>query len=431
MSAKHYFQARIRFLAVLSASGALAQVSCGGSTDSDGAGGTSGSGGQASGGTPATGGSVASGGVTSTGGTPSTGGTAGTPSCDFGNAQQLCYSLQFLEDQLNHPGPWGGDAPGPEDAGPPIKLTECPSHDLVQSDCCNPAVSGPTKQGELCCYVFCEGGCCGRAFVIDGDTRLAELVERDDWFALPVDSSALDLDDTTRAALAQIWREDARMEHASVASFARFTLELLALGAPADLVEGAQRAALDEVEHARLCFALASRLGGSALGPGSLDVSGSGNARGLADAAAAALVEGAIGETVAAMLAHEQLAGATDPGVRRALQRIAGDEETHAELGWRFARWALAQGGATVRAALARAAAEALRHPPRPVAPRDVDSVAWRAYGRLSQDAAARVVERTMREVIEPCLATLLEESGPSPRPDVSSVSGPERRARA
>jgi hypothetical protein len=411
MAAKHYFRARIRFLAVLSASGALAQVSCGGSTDSDGAGGSSGGGGQATGGTPASGGSVASGGVTASGGAPNTGGTAGQPSCNFGQAKQLCYSLQFLENQLNNGGPWGGDAPEPEDAGPPIKLTECPAYDQVQSDCCNPAVSGPEKQGELCCYVFCEGGCCGRAFVVDGVTRLAEVVGRGDWLELSVDQAAMDLDEATRAALAVAWRQDARMEHASVASFARFTLELLSLAAPADLVVSAQRAALDEVEHARLCFGLASRFAGSALGPAGLDVSGAGDRRSLADAAVAALVEGAIGETVAAMLARAQLAGATDAEVRRALVRIAVDEENHAELGWRFVCWALAQGGAPVRAALSRAAIEALKHPPLPIAPADVEPASWRAFGRLSRGESERVVGQTMREVIEPCLAALLSEA--------------------
>jgi hypothetical protein len=47
------------------------------------------------------------------------------------------------------------------------------------------------------------------------------------------------------------------MEHASVAAFARFTLDLLALGAPADLVQSAQQALGDEIAHAELCFGLA------------------------------------------------------------------------------------------------------------------------------------------------------------------------------
>ena len=37
----------------------------------------------------------------------------------------------------------------------------------------------------------------------------------------------------TRAALGRAWRSDGRMEHASVASFARFTLAMMAMGARA------------------------------------------------------------------------------------------------------------------------------------------------------------------------------------------------------
>jgi hypothetical protein len=55
------------------------------------------------------------------------------------------------------------------------------------------------------------------------------------------------------------WLRDALAEHASVGAFSAFNLSLLALGAPADLVRGGAAAALDEVFHAKACFALASR----------------------------------------------------------------------------------------------------------------------------------------------------------------------------
>jgi hypothetical protein len=48
---------------------------------------------------------------------------------------------------------------------------------------------------------------------------------------------------TCRKAPRALWR--ALFQHASVASFARFSLELLALGAPPDLVAAAHAAALD------------------------------------------------------------------------------------------------------------------------------------------------------------------------------------------
>jgi hypothetical protein len=98
------------------------------------------------------------------------------------------------------------------------------------------------------------------------------------------------------------WSSDARMEHASIASFARATLELLAVGAPPALVSATQAASLDEVEHARLCFALASRYSGKELGPGPLAVVGPRSAD-LVRLACDVFVEGCVGETIAALAA--------------------------------------------------------------------------------------------------------------------------------
>lgn len=95
----------------------------------------------------------------------------------------------------------------------------------------------------------------GRPFRVAGHARVADAVVRADWAevlaALVVPPGPL------RDAVVKAWTTAARAEHASVASFARFTLQLLHLGAPADLVADAQQAALDEVRHARLCFGVA------------------------------------------------------------------------------------------------------------------------------------------------------------------------------
>src|SRR5262249_45609125 len=113
-----------------------------------------------------------------------------------------------------------------------------------------------------------------------------------------------------RAALAAAWARDALLEHASGASFARFSLALLAGGAPADLVALAHEAALDEIEHARLCFALASRYAGEEIAPGPFPLGGEVAVGGsLREIAVSTVREGCIGETMAAVIAAEQLAG--------------------------------------------------------------------------------------------------------------------------
>ncbi|WP_053335495.1 hypothetical protein [Plesiocystis pacifica] len=80
------------------------------------------------------------------------------------------------------------------------------------------------------------------------------------------------------ADLAAHWLGVARLEHASVASFARFVAELTQLGARAALIAEALRAAEDEVRHAQLAFGLASAYAGEPLGPGPLQVDDLGSA---------------------------------------------------------------------------------------------------------------------------------------------------------
>ena len=95
------------------------------------------------------------------------------------------------------------------------------------------------------------------------------------------------------------------MEHASIASFNRFSLQLLAVGAPPELVEASQRAALDEIEHARIAFALASKYGTTPVGPSSLDLAGDTLGQlDLASVTASTVEEGCVGETLAALEAE-------------------------------------------------------------------------------------------------------------------------------
>jgi hypothetical protein len=152
-----------------------------------------------------------------------------------------------------------------------------------------------------------------------------------------------------RARLGVAWLEIARMEHASVAAFARFALQLLAVSAPPELVMAAQRAMADETKHAQLAFALASAYADRDLGPGPLAIDACLDATDLVALVDAVFAEGCVGETVAAVEAREALEYARDPAVQAVLKIIAEDETRHAELAWRTAAWALAVGGQAVR----------------------------------------------------------------------------------
>jgi hypothetical protein len=163
--------------------------------------------------------------------------------------------------------------------------------------------------------------------------------------------------ESLRGWLAQRWLADALDEHAAVAAFARLSLALLGVGAPAFLVEATQRASLDEIRHAEICFTLARSYSNTAVGPGFLPGSLSPiELRSLEQIAVACLRDGCLGEGFAAALAHRASERAIDPPIRAAHAEIARDESAHAKLAWRIVEWCVAQGGAPVLIALIEAA---------------------------------------------------------------------------
>ena len=187
---------------------------------------------------------------------------------------------------------------------------------------------------------------CGRPYFVAGQARLAGLRARSGWRDDGPRSAGL-----RDAELARRWSDVALMEHASIAAFARFTLQLLALGAPAELVAASQQASLDEIAHARACFAIASQFAGRELGPGPLPTEGvlDGSQLEWAEVLELVIREGCFGETLAALAATEGAARATDPDIKATLKTIARDEQQHAALAWRTVVWALEQGNDELR----------------------------------------------------------------------------------
>jgi hypothetical protein len=291
----------------------------------------------------------------------------------------------------------------------------------LTSDVC--AVNTDCPDGESCTILERGGGrvcsiascAIGRPFIVDGRLRMAAPVPRRDWCANDIALDALALSAPLRQRLADSWSHAACLEHASVAAFARFTLELLAFGAPAELVSLAGRAMADETRHAELTFALASRYAGRALGPASLAVGDALANLELESSAISAFLEGCIGETVAALEAAEALATTTDSAVRDVLAEIAPDEARHAELAWRFLKWALATSlhkvslGERLLASLVseeRAARSAVSQSfsSEPLGPE------LRQQGVLPEAQRRGLRSQALRDVVRPCLEALLRE---------------------
>jgi len=258
---------------------------------------------------------------------------------------------------------------------------------------------------------YCSPSQCiiGRPFLVAGDERLASVTTRSDWYrADAAGKPAPSLSPALRDAVHRGWLEQALMEHASVAAFARFSLHLLALGAPAHLCQQAASAMQDEIEHARACFDLARRHSDHDVGPGPLDMTGALDTTDLQSIVLGTIAEGCIGETVAAIEAAEALAHCNDEATRSTLTRIAHDETRHAELAWQFVAWALDVGPATLRDQVRAAFAAATRANTAPPTPSRLD-LQLAQHGLIAPSLRADLRARVLRDVIEPCTRALLD----------------------
>jgi hypothetical protein len=370
---------------------------CGAKVVFDGPGGEAGNGGtggNGTGGSSNTGGNGTGGFSTSTSSTVSS--SSGNSMCDMPTQPPTDYLACIKPDST-------GACPEQMNAWGPISA----SFDVCT--CLRSIESGPNPDpsgGDLCCYKTLVEFVCvvGRALPSENGPLVApiENAERG-WSTEELVPCLAGLSSEQREIIANRWIRDGLFEHASIASFSRLALALLATSADADLVRAAHEAALDEIRHAKFSLSLASAYRGELLAPRALPISEAlPLGRDLVELAVSGVVDGAVGETLAAVLAAEQASVAEDPAVRRVLWGIADDESRHAELAFRVIAFAIAAGGQPVRDAVTRAFAEASARLPEP--PEDVPlppNVA-RAHGFVASNVMHAAFVRAMDDIVLP-----------------------------
>ncbi|HMY18410.1 MAG TPA: ferritin-like domain-containing protein, partial [Polyangium sp.] len=250
-----------------------------------------------------------------------------------------------------------------------------------------------------CQYRMCA---IGRPLTVEGQTFAANSTARTDWgnsVELDVDV----LDPAIRSIAKNHYVEMAAMEHASVASFARFSLQLMALGAPAELLVEAHRAALDEIEHARVAYRLATLFGSTSVGPDNLPAAVAAIPMGIVEFVESLVEEGCVGETLGAGEAREAASAATSVVLTEALAKIAADEERHATLAWRTLQWAIRTHGELAVDAARRAFSRAMAtYSKVPNAPGGAETL-----GILSGKTLGRSRRRVLASVVLPCARAL------------------------
>jgi len=249
------------------------------------------------------------------------------PGCDAGNN---CYSNSSLPELCHEEDLYGRCGDMPEqcyETGYCNYVQNCPApgRPFLDSTCQGPIVAG---------LVIASSN--GKAFSSSWKMRLQG--EGDGV--------------STKAATTEAWAQRALGEHASIASFAAFTIALLTHGAPSYLVEEALVAAQDELRHARLVFGLAS--GSATVGPGPLPASRLEFSLNLTALALAAAREGCLDETLSTLeLAADYDDERTAAVEQRILESLAWDEARHAGLAWRTVDWVCEQDPEACQATLA------------------------------------------------------------------------------
>jgi hypothetical protein len=229
-------------------------------------------------------------------------------------------------------------------------------------------------------------------------------------------------DEALRHVIAAQWRENGRTEHASVAAFARLTLDLMALGAPPELVADSNRDALDEIRHTELCFGLARAIDGRVESPGAFPEAARARTLSrsrsiaLAQLAVDSLVDGALHEGVSARIIAKLARRCEAPAIQCILKEIAADEGRHARHGWDVVRWCLSEGGEPVASALQGALRALPKHMSSPM-PAEARDGSWERWGIMGEELEAEEHDAT-RADLERRLGQAIAASRSSRQPD-------------
>jgi tetratricopeptide (TPR) repeat protein len=245
----------------------------------------------------------------------------------------------------------------------------------------------------------------GRPLLVDGFARVAPSVYGTDWRA-EVRLDIGELTDNTRERAGMAWEKDARNEHASIATFAQFILQLLSLGAPANLVDEASQALQEEIAHAKLAFGVASELLAHPTSVGRLNLRGV-----LADESSKELLRnviigGCVGETIASLQAAEAASSASNDSVRKILLQITEEEARHSELAWQFLSWLLNEHPGLVETA--KHTFSSISIPELPV--EDPEEALLAKYGQLTESAKHKISHQALQDIIKPRAVKMLSE---------------------
>jgi len=204
------------------------------------------------------------------------------------------------------------------------------------------------------------------------------------------------------------WLLHGQDEHASVASFARFSLDLLRFAAPPGLLLAAHNAASDEVRHATAAFKLASHFNAAKVDNGVEVMSfPSGESVSLAPSlevlVSRTLEEGCQGESAAvARLARTLAVIMPASPAAQPIRDLFKDESRHAALAWNTVAWAASTGANVSSAASDIMAAIGERQQAEGARDLDAETLSLTWAGRVPSKDAKKIRELVDRHWVAP-----------------------------
>lgn len=221
----------------------------------------------------------------------------------------------------------------------------------------------------------------------------------------PLFTNTLSEEQLSKAA--NYWAKVAMMEHASVASFSRFSLELMSVGASPELLALAHQAALDEVRHTQISLNIANEFSSTTFTPGAFPISSKAADFAFGDMekiASAAALEACIEETLAAAVVLYQAEHMGDSNHKALLRAVALDEASHAAFAWRAVKW-MASTSPAVHSAVSAVFSERAKQ--YEVVPEAASVPSLEHLGLLDQGTIAKVQYDAWHQVVVPAAVSL------------------------
>jgi hypothetical protein len=230
-------------------------------------------------------------------------------------------------------------------------------------------------------------------------------------------STAGALTEAERARLAETWKRRSAAEYLAVSTFSILAIDLVAAGAPADVLSHCVRAQLDEIRHAELAVRMVEIYGGERIAPlpGMSKLPENRRVPAVQQAVSNTLLVSCVSETYATTVLTATRDLTTDPVAHAVLTSIYSDEIMHARLGWSYLRYAIDRGGKGVVGAASAMVPRAIKGVATVVErERPVGEVteAVRRHGLMTPAEERRVFADCVREVLVPGFQALGVDCG-------------------